>query len=552
VAAKKRNSSKGGKQGVSGNPKRRAEQLGQPRPQWRAVPDKAVAARAAEASAAGFTPPPDEPVHRDAMREAAYRMAGGADPAPWWAESHERVLARARTAAWPARPGEIEELTCDLVGGELHDCFQRYRGGHHPAQWLVMLTEKTGAALRQTLTAGPGTTGTDDWRRYWSLLCGVSRMAPRDPAGAPTGAAVLASRMFPGIKNVYDTALAETEKAATLLAEHGLADPAVQALQARAPQAQAPQSAGAPLAARDAYGSRFLLVAPFRYTDTDTETNTDSGASADGETGHWYAWDIDACWLDVVAGAGAFPSAEDALAEWRAAVGPRASGAELAACPPALAGRLLEASLDTDPLANIPIGTESREVTREYYRLRRRARELEIAQGIPAAPPVAERFMIDMDQARDEFLAWHAARRPRLENTRRENTRDAATRDENTGGEATRRENTPDDSTGLADAVDTITDQWGPHHDIDQAAFYACSPHRIETTAYLIRRNPSGGDARPAIKLLPEWTQWCLERRGLSGVDAAAARGAAYSAVAALAIGEVSDPADTRPFRSSE
>ena len=62
----------------------------------------------------------------------------------------------------------------------------------------------------------------------------------------------------------------------------------------------APGAAGDPLVARDAYGSRFLLVAPFSY---------DGGAPD-----HWYAWDIDSCWILAVAGAGVFGSAEDALA----------------------------------------------------------------------------------------------------------------------------------------------------------------------------------------------------------------------------------------------
>lgn len=47
--------------------------------------------------------------------------------------------------------------------------------------------------------------------------------------------------------------------------------------------------AGAPLVARDAYGSRFLVAAP-------------SGYEADAPD-HWYAWDVDACWVvSVVAG----------------------------------------------------------------------------------------------------------------------------------------------------------------------------------------------------------------------------------------------------------
>jgi hypothetical protein len=68
----------------------------------------------------------------------------------------------------------------------------------------------------------------------------------------------------------------------------------------------------------------------------------------------------------------------------------------------------------------------------------------------------------------------------------------------------------------MADPVDTITDQWGPHKDVDDRAFYACSPHRIETAARLIRAHPYAGQAESAIRLLPEWTQWCLERGGLS------------------------------------
>jgi hypothetical protein len=36
-------------------------------------------------------------------------------------------------------------------------------------------------------------------------------------------------------------------------------------------------------------------------------------------------------------------------------------------------------------------------------------------------------------------------------------------------------------------AVDTILGQWRPHTQPDERSFYACSPHRIEMTAHLIR-----------------------------------------------------------------
>jgi hypothetical protein len=104
---------------------------------------------------------------------------------------------------------------------------------------------------------------------------------------------------FPDIKDPQEIAVAEAGRAARLLADRGLAavgwDPADGA-----------RPAGSPLVARDVYGSRFLLAAPFAYDE--------------GAPDHWYAWDVDLCWITVVVGAGAFGSAEDALGEWRDAV----------------------------------------------------------------------------------------------------------------------------------------------------------------------------------------------------------------------------------------
>src|SRR5487761_1622589 len=106
------------------------------------------------------------------------------------------------------------------------------------------------------------------------------------------------------------------------------------------------------------YGSRFLLVTPFGY---DREAPD-----------HWYAWDIDSCWMLTVVGAGVFWSAEDALAEWQHAVGP-AAGTALSLRAPETTARLLARCLETGPLSDLLQGSEPRELIREYYRLRRRA-----------------------------------------------------------------------------------------------------------------------------------------------------------------------------------
>jgi hypothetical protein len=258
--------------------------------------------------------------------------------------------------------------------------------------------------------------------------------------------------------------------------------------------------------ARDEYGSRFLLAAPFGYEAEVTD--------------HWYAWDIDLCWMDRVTGAGAFDSPDEALGEWRHAVGPRASGAALAPCPPDLTARLLRESLETGPFSDHIDGGEPRELIRESYRERRRARE--IAESLEAAPAGGEPFTIDMDKARDEFLEWYAAGHGSV-------------------------------SSGMGAAVDTITDQWGPHRDVDDRVFYACSPHRIEMSAHLIRSGRYG-NAETAMKLMPDWTQWCIERLGLTGDAAARARGAALNAAStrADATGRFPDPDESAPFRRPE
>ena len=125
---------------------------------------------------------------------------------------------------------------------------------------------------------------------------------------------------------------------------------------------------------------------------------------------HWYAWDIDSCWLLTVAGAGVFESAQDALAEWQHAVGPAAAGTELSPGTPETAARLLAPCLRTGPMSDILEGSEPRELIREYYRLRRRARVLAGSAGVTAASTAASSGDDDPGPVRGAFLGWYAAR----------------------------------------------------------------------------------------------------------------------------------------------
>jgi hypothetical protein len=290
----------------------------------------------------------------------------------------------------------------------------------------------------------------------------------------------------------------EADKAAKLLANRGL-EPGVGC----PPGGSRP--AGEALAARDAYGSRFLLMAPFSY---------DGGAPD-----HWYAWDIDVCWIDVVVGAGVFGSAEDALREWRDAVGPAASGAALSPCPAGMTARLLAPCLRTGPLADMLEGSEPRDLIREYYRLRRRGRDLTGSADADAgsSPPSDGREP-------DAFLDWHTAR----------------------------HEDVPE---AVTDATGIILAEWGPGESPDRRSFYACSPHRIEMAAHLIREGYFADYANPALRLLPEWTEWCIEQIGLDGDAAAQSRQAARFAASALVDDGDGEPVaenSEAPFRRQE
>jgi hypothetical protein len=485
MSSKKRRSgkNKGPRQGISGNPQRRAEQIAQRRPAGADGPD--------------FPPLVLDFRSEDSpLGDLTRALAGGANPAPWWGESHERILAAARALTWPSRLIDLETQACRIVGDEFYERLNSRLTGLQPSQWLRALAEETGAALRADLAAGAG-----GWQPLWALLCGLALTVP--PGDTESETARLARERFPDIKDPYETTIAEAGLAAKLLADRGLAS-------SIGNPADGWRPVGEPLIARDAYGSRFLLVAPFCYgQDRDQEAPD-----------HWYAWDIDSCWIDVVVSAGVFGSAEDALREWRDAVGAAASDTTLSQSAPETTARLLAPCLETGALSDMLQGSEPRELIREYYRLRRRARDLVGAIGSPAARVGADPF--DADPVLQAFLDWYAAQ----------------------GGDVPATED-----------VGTILDVWGPRKPLDERSFYACSPHRIKMTAHLIRDGYRADYANAALRLLPPWTQWCIEQGGLDGDFAARSRGAALTEAAAL-VGKETDELgaerDDTPFRCQE
>jgi hypothetical protein len=185
-----------------------------------------------------------------------------------------------------------------------------------------------------------------------------------------------------------------------------------------------------------------------------------------------------------------------------------------------MTARLLAPCLQTGFLADMLQGREPRELIREHYRLRRRARDL-----TGSADAGAGSSPFDASHLDGAFPDWYAARH--------------------------------DDVPGaVTEATGTILSEWGPHQNPDERSFCACSPHRIEMAAQLIREGYFAGYASAALRLLPEWTQWCIEQSGLDGDAAARSREAARRSAASVLVDDEDDePAaedDQAPFRRHE
>jgi hypothetical protein len=237
------------------------------------------------------------------------------------------------------------------------------------------------------------------------------------------------------------------------------------------------------LVARDAYGARFLLVAAF------------SDPGRPGDPDHWYAWDLDWCVHGLVVAAGTYDSAAEALAEWRASVSP-AAATELASCPPELCIRLLSQALPGSFQAASVLGDEPAEFFREMARLSRRASVLAASQSRLLAG-VPSRLLADSrDSVVEEFLDWHAG-----------HSADAR-------GE-------------VAERLDLLLGEWGPDAPPDEQAFLACSPHRIQACATILRDSYEPDWVNTALPLLPVWIRWCASKASLDDEAVAHALAAA-------------------------
>lgn len=461
------------RKGVSGNPQRRAAQLAAEQSAHRELPD---------------------------IYEVGRRKR---QPPPWWEQSHERVLAAARAAEWPTDLPGIETRTCEIAGDEFYERINADESGLDSMPWLALLAARAGTELRAAVDSD-----SPEWPRLWAFLQGLALIAPRQSPFAEDFDRVIARMEVPLDEDPFEMAQAETVRAARVLTGRGLIpDPGIDGLTV----AYGAVAAGEPLFARDGYGSRFLVTAPFRYP------------GADGSD-HWYGWDIDLCGNPWAVGAGTFGSAEDALAEWRDAAGPAASDSALGPCPESVYLTLLDSFTEARSGPELIDGSEQRDLVREFWRLRQRARAIAWGEGhaVDEMPALGDAY--DWTPDYEGFLDWYAKR----------------------------HSDVPGDLDLIAGA---IIHCWGPREQPDATSFRACSPHRIEVAAVLIRDLFAAEGANQALRMLPEWTQWCLLWGELAPDSALAAR--ALETARAEAAKLVTDPradsaGDDRPFRRAE
>jgi hypothetical protein len=361
----------------------------------------------------------------------------------------------------------VETLAGEIVGDE----FQARVNtpditGLYPARWLEALADEAEDALRTDIATDGG-----DWPQLWTFLCGLHEA----------------------------TIPLKLEFTASLLADRSLT-----------PSIGYPivewQPTGDALVARDAYGSRLLVVAPFGEAKTDVQNGPADSPALD----HWYAWDLDWCSMGMVVAADPHGSAAEALAGWRDAVGSVAASAELSPCPPDMVVRLLHPALALGTIWEVPLGGEPVELMHEYFRLHHRARVL--ADYLVDRLPEQTEDEVEEPEVEDlaeSFVDWYSER---------------------DGASSHSRDQT-------AEAVECILAEWGPFSSPDKAMLHACSPHRIEVTGALLRDGYEPDQANAALQLLPDWTRWCLSRRPITP-EAATRSLEAASAQAALLIDE--------------
>lgn len=225
--------------------------------------------------------------------------------------------------------------------------------------------------------------------------------------------------------------------------------------------------------ARDVYGTRWAVIAPF--------------ASADGAD-RWYLWDVDACGYQVVTvHSGFHPSADAALGAWQQAVGPAAAAAASTVTDDTeTLHELLSGEVE-----GIRHGGEDQSQYAEFLRSRRLGQTVRQAAGRFDG---LGRPRLSADTAAERF----AHRLRRLGHTDRP------------AGE----EPADEGPAGAGDLAAELAESWSPN---DCPSLYPyCSPHKVAATVLHLRDYYQDDFAAELVAVLPEWIRFLAEHTGMT------------------------------------
>lgn len=375
---------------------------------------------------------------------------GPSDPAArsWWDASAADVVASAHRLEAVGGLLALEDAACRLLGEEMALRVEREDGGLDLPGWLKTVADRAAVHLQDS--------GSD--------------------ADAPARSDDTASRLL--LHVIVSTGTDRAAKAAKAHLDKHKRTTAAAAFAERYPWAAKASSArptGGALAAVDAYGSRYLLVAPFQ-------------TPGDESTAHWYAWDIDLCDTQRVVGAGVFTDPDNALADWKDAVGATtaANSTMSPVSDPATIRDLLDDCLRHELVGGSIMGDETADLLSEYFRMRSRAhhlfRSLPGRKSDPRATADRKRHATShTDHAVEEFSAWF-------------------------------RDHHPGDDLD-EDIAATLATDWlgtGPAF-----ARFSCSPHRVRATTSVLHDSYENEAAAAIRALLPAWITWCATKTGL-------------------------------------
>jgi hypothetical protein len=352
-------------------------------------------------------------------------------PAPqpeWFDEAIESVLDGAEVLASAPGPRALEQLTAELLGAELYRAVVEESYGLRFDLWLEELVAATAARVGETADEAA-----------YLLLHGLASVATPGLASVAAGRRDRVRRLMGG--RGLPSWLADLPKIA---------------------------ATGEVLRMRDAYGTRFAVIAGFRYP-------SEADPSA-------FLFDIDASGFVKLVDAGVYDDVDRAVDAWRANVGAAAEGVSpQSVTDPDQLLCLVHCDVDDEQV----MGDESRTVLDNWFRAPRRIHDLaEALRRKGLRFPAYESLYHDLDTKPmvEQFSAWHAA------------------------SHGTR----PDTA-----AVEALAGDW-----VEGAlpeTWFSVSPRRVEFQLDLINDDwiPDDPITIAVKELLPRWVRWLTEQADL-------------------------------------